>query len=400
MKFKNLLIIGLFLLIGAPMIAQLQIIIPNQYEDKLEGTEQQVSENFFPYSYKGALIDLKSFKKRFPGLVQLPDEVQIQAPSFEGFRDSTALIGFIKESSSDPGQLIILLAGNFNTNTVTFFVDRNLDNNFLNDGSPIVIEAGGEAHNIEFFQDEGVKRKINMQLPDREAFILERLGAKKVKVKGFAIDVHGGVGFGKLHYDYDNLETGFPTWYDVNITEKSIGTSLSYNLSLVTISLSATYQHLFYYTSYLNIRRDNPRLEIDPISGQRRFIDNVDVSRNLDDHSKSKMQLAASLGFRLHVSDYLEFRPFISAGKILHLPDQYIADNRDDQIIYALPSNNFLESGLTMEVATGARRAFYLTIAGNFLDWQPTGFFEATAHENLKTSFRTWKCLFGYRIGF
>ena len=159
-------------------------------------------------------FNLKSFKKRFPGLVALPDEVEIEAPSFEGFQDSTVLVGFIKESPSDPGALIILLAGDYKANEVTFFVDKNLDNNFLNDGAPLKMLAGKDAQRIQFTTDEGVRREITLQLPDREAFILEQLGPRKVKVRGGAVGFHGGVGLGKLHYDYDNLETGFPTWYD------------------------------------------------------------------------------------------------------------------------------------------------------------------------------------------
>ena len=394
----NLLHLLLFFCTTMTLSAQqFSIIIPNQYDEKLAGTENTIKENFIPYNYTSPTVNLKPYNARNPGL-DLPESLDLLVPSFENYVDSVMLIGYLKESPSDEGVLIILLAGNYVTNEITFFVDRNLDLNYLNDGPPLILQAGKTTHKIQFKPDDGPARQINLTLPSREEFILERLNPRKVRVRGLAMGVHVGFGLGRLEYQYDNTELGFPTWYNVNISEKNIGLSFSYNLPLLIFRANATYQNLFFYTSYLNVRVDNPRLEIDPNTGQRRFIDNVLVSRNMDIHSKKRFQLGGSLAFRFHIGQFFELQPTFAVGRIFYTPAEYISDRWDDQVIHPLTSSDYWEAGLNMEFAVGRYKGFFLSVSANKTYWQPDDFFEALPQENLEIDNFTWRGLLGYRM--
>lgn len=379
------------------------LVLPQRYE--LSATEKKGVDKveFYTFPYSSEQIDLRGLKKQLPEF-DLPDQVSIKAPYLGAYQDITVLFGALEEGKKDEKTLIIMLAANYESERVTFFVDDNQDRNFNNDFAPLVLEAGGDAQKVLLtpFGENTVPIKFWLQIPPRnlEGDLKEKLKGKffKTKIKHqFAVGAHVGFSTGGLDYQYDNTEIGFPTWYSVNMTEKNIGLALSYNLPRWRIEFTGTYQNLFHYTSYLNIRTDNPETKV--TSQGTIIIDNVQIESNQDRHTNHRLQSALLLAYRGQVGETTEIQPLIKVGYISYLPGIYGADRHDSAFDYELPASPFIELGIQTEFTTGMYKAFFLEITVNKTWWNPEDMFAALPVENLEINYTTWRGSIGYRIG-
>lgn len=378
------------------------LVIPHAIDDKVAGKDIQQGIDFYQYPYVSEKIDLRVFKKTYPNL-EAPDFITVKAPDLSEFQTVTVLLGLLNGLKADSNAVVIWFAGNYFSEEVTFFVDVMMDRNYLNDGPPIVVKIGQNPVPTVIYP-AGYHHKglqLSLQVPKKLKF--KNFGAlsnRKYKITNqLSIGLHVGFGSGSLNYQYDNLEKGFPTWYTVNNAEKNIGLSLSYSLLRFRIGLSTTLQNHFYYTSYLNIRFDHPVIRVDPNTGQRVKIDNIQIERNQDIHGKNRIQWALNVAYRMHLGETTELQPTIGMGKTTHLSGEYVADYTGDQEVYKLPASSFMEGGVLFEFTTGAHKAFFIGMTYNKIWWKPKGFLENIPHENLKTNFKTWKGHLGYRIG-
>ena len=201
-----------------------------------------------------------------------------------------------------------------------------------------------------------------------------------------------------MTYSYQNLDLGFPTWYTINFSEKNIGATFSYNLKRFRFGLNTTYQNVFSYTSYLNVRFDNPREVIDPTTGRRRIIENIGVETNQDEHPKNRFKYGGTIGFRLHPTQNVVIEPFISYGQIRY-SGGYIGNRFEDGNNFKMKSNNYQDIGMQFEFVSGRFQAVYLNFLYQQTNWKPIGFFETIPHNDLVVKDSVWRFTFGYRIG-
>ena len=396
---KTLLLVAC--LFSAAMISAQQITIPQLYEDKIGKETMESSVDFYTYRYTSNKIDLRTFKKIYPNL-EVPDFVDIEIPDLSDNKGAMVLLGLLDNGKDQLNSLVIWVAANYFDKEVTFFVDQNMDRNYYNDGAAIILKPGQRKKRVTITPngDETLARDLFLQVPRDRARLLGYGDTKSRKRKisnQFAVGVQLGFGSGSLEYEYDNLDTGFPTWYTVNVTEKNIGLNLSYNFPKFTLGFNANFQNFFFYTSYLNIRVDNPELRIDPSSGREIIIDNVDIKRNKDVHAKNRLQWGLMAAYRFHIGN-MEIQPLLIGGMSTYFPDTYTPDFSFEEKVFPYSSNPFLEGGLRAEFSTGNGGGFFLGVHANHTWWQPDGYFESLNQENLSIKFMVWKGVLGYRM--
>ncbi len=403
MTFR-ILLIYCFLLVSQLGLAQ-TLVLPYDIADKRTGKTQIQQVTFYAYPYQNENIDLRDFKRREPRL-QAPDFMMIKGPELMGRKNLTVLIGLIEGVESNEDALIIWLAADYETNNITFFLDNNLDRVFNEKDRFFKLSSTDAAVVVTVKPEKGniPAQKLSLKVPHQKAEYKDTStpnsrSKRKLKIiNKLAIGLNVGVGVGSLSYRYDNLDIGFPTWYDVNLTEKSVGATLSYNLRYLRFAISANYENTFTYTSYLNFRFDEPEERINSTTGPR-IIENVSVDRNLDKHSTHHFQYAMTLGLRLHPTKGMEFQPFVTVGQINYMSGQYSSNRYTDDMLFDLPSRYFYDLGLRVEFTTAAYQAFYLDLIYQNRFWRPEGFFELIPHNNLEISNQIWKMTFGYRFG-
>ncbi len=393
-----LLILGLC---AAAYLSAQQITIPQLYEDKIGKETMESSVEFYTYRYTSNRIDLRTFKKIYPNL-NVPDFVEVEAPDLSENKGAMVLLGLLDNGQNQLNSIVIWIAANYFDKEVTFFVDQNMDRNYYNDGPAVVLKPGQRRQKIKVMPqgDEASARELFLQVPRDRAKLLgygDTRSRKRKIAYQLAVGIHAGFGSGGLEYDYDNLDTGFPTWYNVNVTEKNVGINLTYNFPNFLFGINATFQNIFYYTSYLNIRVDNPEFRVDPFSGREVLIDNVDIKRNKDIHARNRFQWGLMAGYRFHIRS-MEIQPLVVAGVTTYMPNAYTPDFSFEEEVFGYSSNPFVEAGLRAEFTTGDGGAFFLGVHGNYTWWEPEGYFESLNQENLNIRFMIWKGVLGYRM--
>ncbi len=400
MHLKKILLLLLSLVSAAYLFAQ-QITIPQLYEDKIGKETMESAIDFYTYRYTSNKIDLRTFKKIHPNL-NVPDFIEINAPDLSENKGAMVLLGLLDNGKDQLNSIVVWIAANYFSKEVTFFVDPNMDRNYYNDGPAIVLKPGQRKQKIKIMPNgnEALTRELYLQVPRDRAQMLgygdAKVGKRKISNQ-LAIGMHAGFGSGSLEYDYDNLDTGFPTWYTVNVTEKDVGLNLTYNFPKFIIGINATYQNIFYYTSYLNVRVANPELRIDPSSGREILIDNVDIDRNKDIHAKNRLQWGLMAAYRFHLGS-MEIQPLLIGGVTTYMPSRYTPDFSFEEQVFSYSSDLFLEGGIRAEFTTGNGGAFFLGVHGNHTWWEPKGYFESLNQKNLNIRFMVWKGVLGYRM--
>lgn len=409
-RFQLLLLFSLLVSLGhtqtpnmIPRGNQNVLVLPDQLADKRKGKESTTYIDFLEYPYQGERIDLRDFKKNHPLLVA-PDFVTIKTPDLTGFGQLNILIGMIENVKPDFNAVVIWITATNQDQEVTFFLDSNLDRNFIKDLDILKLDYRDAPRKVTIKPKRGdiPTQELYIKIPKpepkkktREDFVKKE---KAKLVNKLAIGVQAGVGLGNLYYEFDNLEKGFPTWYDVNYSQKGAGLHLSYNTYRLRLELAGTFQNHFYYTSYRNIRFGEP---IFPEPGSSiAVIDNVQVDRNLDEHDINYFEYSVTLGIRFHLSSGMDIQPFVSMGKLAALSGNYVGDRRVGEAgEYEMPASTFYQGGIRFNFTTGYYQSLFIDLAYQNLMWRPTGFFEQFQFENLDINNQIFKFSIGYRFG-
>ncbi len=400
MLMKNLLFFLLLVISIGKLDAQIWAI-PNQYDDKVQTGKNTAQQEFYQFRFTSNTIDLKTYKKQ-TGLVHLPDEIEILPPALYGYGDTTILMTYMKEGTADDGQLIIWLTGNYLSNEVTFFVDKNLDGNYNNDGKPIVQKSKAKPITVVMQSAVGdtKKRVLSIAVPERKlpAKYLPPKRYAKIRNK-IAIGANAGIGIANLDFIFDNTETMFPTWYNVPITELNLGLSLTYNSRLFFIGATGGMQSMNYWTAYFNTRFDEDQVIRNPITGRLMTVENVDIERNLDRHSKTRYRLGGILGLRLSVSKNLEIQPFGRYGTTFYGSKYYYPNKFKPEVRFEHDSSKFVEGGIRFEFSVSNYKTFYIGTSYTKLWWRPSGYFESLPVSNLEIDYHAFNFSLGYRMG-
>jgi len=388
----------LLLLTGYQLQAQeIQIMVPNQYDGRTDSKQLQYDESFYIYKAPiSPLIQLKDYK-RYQRKYDLPDSVQIILPDMPNAIDTTLLIGFLRAKVTSPGHLVLLLATNYKTEEVTFYIDSNLDGNYRNDGRPFMILAGTPSINVALTPFDEIPLNLSLRVPkklsleEQRAAVIKELkrGNKKKVYNKLSIGAFAGIGTGGLKYGYDNIDIAFPAWYNVRFSEKALGLNLNYEAVKFRVGLNAVFTNHFYYTSYLNIRFSEPR-------GIRT---GVLTERNIDIHSSNRLKVGASAAYKIRLSQYSDVQPFVSFGQLFYLSDNYFLDSRPNkEVSYSLSPNSFYELGVRFDFTIGHERSLFLDLMSNHLQWKPDNFLDGINFTNLTIKHQTWKINVGYKI--
>lgn len=393
-------LIFLFTFLFFQLIGNAQsLILPQEVGNKISSEIGVSNVTFYEYPYVSDLLDIRDFKKKYPNLIA-PDTIRIQTNAISSIYKLTVLIGIEDKERTDKSDLIIWLAGDYHTDEVLFFLNKDQDRNFSTNPDFLRLTSSDAAYTVVLNKNASRSNplKLKLKVPKKKnvAKIKKSRFTKRI-LNQVALGLHINVGTGELKYEFDNLERGFPTWYDINFTEKGLGLELSYNLPLFRFAIMTNYNNSFSYTSYLNIRYDEPEAFTSPVTGRTVIMQNVDIQQNTDLHARNKVDYAGLVGLRLHFKS-VEIQPFISLGQTVHLPGEY-SGNRHSEVVYNLPASLFYEAGLRLEFSVAEYRAIYFDFNLHRGNWRPDGFFETIPHENLQIDHTYFKFKAGYRLG-
>lgn len=403
MNNHKLLTFFIFLFLSFNMFGQQTLIIPQNYEDALKRDKQEGVE-LFVFPYENVNIDVRDMKKRYPEL-NSEDFVRILPPNLSFYDDVSVLMAVVSDSRSDSTALIIWLAGNYQSNEVTFFIDKFSSRSFKN-AQKIKLQGGGKAKKVHVYPFGKLGRspvEMLVSVPKNRDDDLEKLiNSRKYKnlmQNRFAIGGFLGFGSGSIHHDYISTETNFPGWYDVVLSEKLVGLSVSKYFKSFKLELRGTYQNIFQYTSYYKLRYDEPEV-IFTANGGRYVNENLRVETNQDQHSKHRLKLGLLAAPRIKISKQMEIQPSIGGGYIFFLNEPYLANKFEGFIdAYEQPATQFLELGLNMEMSVGKQKSLTIGFFYNMIDWKPTGFYEAIEGTDINRHYRGYNMSVGYIMG-
>lgn len=404
MNFQNYFAAIVLLFLSVNLLGQeQQIMIPQIYEEALKKTTQR-DMSFRVYPYVGAEIDVREMKELHPDL-KIEDFVSIVPPHLDQFEEVSTLMTVVEDTHSDDLQLIIWLAGDYNTNHVTFYIDTYSSRNFKN-AEKLNILGGKKPKKVNLypFGKEGrTATEMFIRVPKTHGNELDKL-VKTRKYKNriynkFAIGGFAGFGSGNVHHNYISTETNYPGWYDVVLSEKLLGMTASKYFGRFKIELKGTYQNIFQYTSYFKLRYAPPETTFTS-NGVRVLKQNLRVETNQDRHSRHRLKLGLNVAPRIKLSNLMEIQPSVGYGYIFFLNEPYLANKHEGHIrSFDQEKTPFYEFGLNAEMTVGNNRALSIGFFYNIIDWQPVGYFESIEGVSLTRYYNGYNLSVGYTFG-
>lgn len=409
---KQLLFLSLLMVLSLSAFGQ-QLLILNRMDTKDRTQKQEVKGvEFLAYPLTSEIIDLRDFKKHFPEVPEL-DYVKLQLPDMTAHKDSTVLLGFLKEGLGDSGALVILPVGDYDSDRPVIYVDKTMDRSYLNDDPPIQLSPSRRKAQVvlDDLGKQNSQREFFIYIPKSNAVSAEKqaireqnredrkAGKSGIPKDRFSIGLHILFGSSKLQYEYMNLDYGFPTWYEVYGTEKGLGANLTYNFPRFRIGVEANYQNLSFWSSYKFIRYDEEREVVNPTTGAVTQQDNILVLRNRDILPKHRLQWSLLAAYRIHLTKTMELQPRVTGGWFTYLPAKYTPERSSPEVWHSLTSTPFVEAGLDFDFKVAPDQAFTIGLSVLDTDFRPSGYFESTPHTDLETNWQAWRMSLGYRVG-
>lgn len=396
--WRAFIFLFILMVIQLPVMSQ-SLILPQEVGNKRSQEFSISNVSFYEYPYISDAVDIRDVKRKYPNL-NAPDTIHIRTNFISSQYDLTLLIGLENKENLTESDLIIWLASDYHTNEVLFFLNKNQNRDFDTNPDFLSLTSSDDVYTVILNRNTPGSNEMRLRLIVPKTKNKPRKSTKRITnriLNSLAIGLHFGIGTGGLSYKYDNLDIGFPTWYDINFTEKGMGLELSYNLPIFRFAVLANYNNSFSYTSYLNVRYDEPELFVSQLTGRTMIMENVDIQQNRDLHTNHKLDYAAVIGLRWHLKS-LEIQPFVSLGQTLYLPGEYAGNRHSDQR-YNLPSSLFYEAGMRLEFAVASHRSIYFDFSIHRGNWRPDGFFETIPFDNLVIDHGYFKFKAGYRLG-
>ena len=134
-------------------------------------------------------------------------------------------------------------------------------------------------------------------------------------------------------------------------------------------------------------------------TGRITTIENVDVGRNLDEHSKIRYRVGGIVGLRLSVTKNLEIQPYGVYGTTFYGSKYYYPNKFRTETRFEHGSSQFAEGGIRFEFSVANYKTFYIGSGYSKLWWGPTGYFESLPVSNLKVDYHSISFALGYRMG-
>ncbi len=382
----------------------------NPYKPESTKEEQLV---FFYYQLdqeNPSNIDLRHFKKMNPYLAEnLQDSIKIDPPKTDLASDWVYAVGYVESEIKEEGVIVVMLVSEYNSANPQYFIDKNLDQNYLNDGLPFSFKASKESKkiNLTHFLD---KSAYNFWLlnPNQNTELIwknvkmESDGTRennnqKRKVKGNKpfmpiskrrphLIAKAGLffGTGRTTYNYIDQLDGYEYSLDVNTGPKGLSTGLELQWYNVVLGAKLNLQSVYYWTPERRVVYGEPYTEIIVENGIRRtqHFDNYDKITNKDQFSNQmytyELQLGYAIQFRM-----LELVPYIGLGQYsfednYYLPNRYIEEDK-----YVLENRNFISFGATLNAKVGQNSMIYVSCDQYLMNFEPNSLFNTAIPETL-----------------
>jgi len=320
-------------------------ILPEQFRANLSQTNQENVE-FFHVKYKTTTLDLRAINTYTK--YNVPESVVVTPPDLSAYDHTTALIGLYGDPE-DPN-MIIWLAGNYNYNDVTLFIDYDQDRDFTNDKKSQQIRRGNSPVEINLMPEEG-DQTFWVGLP--KVTVIVKKSKERIE-RSLAVTFQAGVGNGDLKYSYRSSSSNDLDGYYVNVSEKSLGTALSYYMKNFIVGTSLSFQNHNHYASY-HIENGIPTTAV-----------------NQDFHGPNKLHLGLFGLYRFRVAEFVELQPLFKYGITQYLNPEYKPFKKRDEA-YPLGASQFFEIGMRFEFTAGKKNVFFLEYTKNTQDWEPRG---------------------------
>ncbi len=335
--------------------------MPDQFRIRLP-TEEVIEEiQLFQLPYQTEIIDLRSLKKYTD--FEIPASVTIVPPVLSAFGQVTVLVGLF--GNIDDPQMLVILAGNYDSDEVFFFIDHNRDWNLDNDNGPIPMQRGDQPLEVSITSSV-FSYKILLELPQQK---VPPRRAKKRTTNSIVVGSVAGIGIGGLSYSNTIYQ------YEVRSTEKNIGLSLSYYSEKIVVGVDAIIQNHYHYTSY---------------AFRFRGVGSI----NEDSHPPNKLQVGISGAYRIQFGDHTEFHPTFKFGLAQYINPEY-KQNKYSDLSYPLPVDTFYELGARLEFDVGTRSIFFFGLGVNNQRWRPKGLAQS---ENFKSKLLFANFSVGYKF--
>lgn len=403
---KGALIKSIAIVLLCAMVVPLtraQIVnIPRTLEDRSDNFQRdQNAVEFFYFPYRGPDIRIAEVVQNFKNL-SMPDTISITPPDLSGYQNVYVFIGAISEDPTRPEDIAIMLVGNYLTRRLTFFTDVDFDRDFTDEFFTTTMRTGDAPRLVQLRpwgnSDKVFDLWLSVDRVQQKALLKRDRIVEKVRNQ-FSISPQLGLTSGSLEYRYKNEDIGFPTWYSVNSTGKSIGLNIDYTLEFMRFSLGAAYQNLYYWTSYLKVRTGEPQIITDPKTGQMTLINNVKTFENRDAHPRNRLEFSAKVAFLLPLGRLFDIQPFFKAGMVTYSPDRYEPNPSLERPAHKEGDDYFIEAGLQLDVSAGMEQSAYVGVSIQRLWWQPEGFFETVNYSDLEIEYLSLRFFAGYRFG-
>ncbi len=374
-------------------------ILPDELRVQLnqsQGLEGDVE--FYKINYRTSTIDLRGIKKQTN--LDIPESIVIKPPRLNSFDHTVTLVGIA--GTQDNVEVIIWLAGNYEYDNMTFFIDTNQDRDFTNDVKPIRMSAGDEPKEIEILVG-GVPTKMFLNS-------LKPVKKKKKPIarieNQFSMAILAGVGSGQLDYRFQDLTLGYPTWYSASTNEKNLGVSFAYDFRKFAFGASIIGQNNFFYTSTLTVQVGEPFYRTSSsgsilsttASNRQILIQDIEEYINDDDHPGNKLQWSFFALYKFQVSSTIDIQPLVRFGRVSHFNGEYVRLADEPSEIYEMPDSFFYAYGMRVEFAIGISRGFYVEYVRDHLKWEPTDFLRNNPYSDFESTFNIGKFNLGYRF--
>ncbi|MEP5610882.1 MAG: hypothetical protein ABJP45_01470 [Cyclobacteriaceae bacterium] len=321
-------------------------LMSEEFRVNAPSAKSQETIEFFHLKYKTTTLDLRTINTYTKYTV--PESVIVTPPDLSAFDHTTVLIGLYGDPKAP--KMVIWLAGNYNYNDVTFFIDYDQDRDFTNDKKSLRVRRGAEPVEIILTPKEG-EQLFWLGLP--KVTVTVKKPKERIE-RNLAITFQAGVGSGDLTYSYGGSSTNTLDGYYVNVSEKSLSTALSYYMKHFIVGTSLSFQNHNHYASY-HIEDGIPNTAI-----------------NQDYHGPNKLHLGLFGLYRFRVADFIELQPLIKYGITKYMNPEYKPFKNGDEA-YPLGASQFLEIGMRFEFTAGVKNVFFLEYAKNRQDWEPQG---------------------------
>ncbi len=352
----------------------------------MKGNSQVSDVEFFKINYRTSTIDLRELRSM--GNADIPESIVIIPPKLSSFDHVTTIIGIIR--SQDKPKVIVVLAGNYDSNSTTFFLDSDQDRDFTNDINRFRVNSADQPREVDLsINGQAFKMTLQSVKPDKKA------NHSKIENQ-LSLALFIGVGSGTLDYSYDDLTIGYPGTYGVKTSEKNLGVSLGYDFATFAFGASIVAQNNFFYTSLLTVQNGPPFYR--NVANRSLLVEDIDQLFNEDSHPKNKLQWSLYALYKIKLSKSIDIQPILRAGQISYFNAEYIRIEDDPNEVYEMPNSFFYGYGVRAEFVIGPSKAFYVDYSIDRLNWEPRDFLRNNEHANFTQSYQVGKVNLGYRF--